>query len=645
MNIKKEHFFRLLLIATPFLILLLLEAGLRVSGYGENLDLFVTLEKNPAYWITNPQIGRRYFLSQNFLPATAYDAFRKQKPANAYRIFVLGESAAAGFPYFNNGAFPRMLQTRLQARHPGQIIEMVNLGLPAVSSFSLLDLTGELVNYRPDAILIYAGHNEFYGAFGSASTETFGPRRWVIKLYLRLQRLRLVQLLRQTFSGRKSSSPDKRATMMARLVGQKNIPYRGPLYEQTLQNFRANLTEMIQIFHARGVKVMLSEVVSNIGDLKPFVSLFDENTNRAEWQKFFDRGVALMQVDSNDMALSVFQRAAQLDSSPAILHFEIAKALMQRRHFAEAQQAFLHAKDLDALRFRASEDLNRIIRELGAQLSVPVAPMYAAFAAASPHEIIGNNLMLEHVHANLPGYFLMAKIFDASIAREHFISIGSTALAPPDSVLWQRMGVTELDEEVARLRMQVLLSNWPFQPEAQKVPPAAEPPKNLLEQLAQSQWREELSWDAAHWQLAEHYTKTNQPEKTAREYEALVLGMPYVVAPYLRLGLIYLARNRLDAAFEIFNNSLAVEPTALAQKWLGAICLQKNQIAQGLDFLRQALQREPNDPETLYNVSIGYAKSGDFTNAKVFARQLVQQHPNYPGAQAHWQRLLALGNE
>ncbi len=639
MNIKKDHFFRFLLLATPLLILLMFEAALRVFGYGDNLDLFVTLEKNPAYWITNSQIGRRYFLAQNFLPATSYDAFRKQKPTHAYRIFVLGESAAAGFPYFNNGSFPRMLQARLQARHPDKLIEMVNLGLPAVSSYTLLNLAEELVNYQPDAILIYAGHNEFYGAFGSASTETFGHRRWVIKLYLRLQHLKLVQLLRQTVFSRKSSAPDNRATLMARLVGQKNIPYRSALYEQTLQNFRANLTEMIQIFQAHGVKVMLSEVVSNIGDLKPFASLFAETTNRAEWQKIFDYGVALMQADSGAFAISAFQHAAQIDSTPAILHFEMAKALMQLNRFADAQQEFLRAKDLDALRFRAGEDLNQALRELGAQFNIPVTPMYAAFAAASPTGIIGNNLMLEHVHANVQGYFLMAKTFDENIAKHHFISTSAAAPSPPDSVFWQRRGVTELDEEVARQRMQVLLSNWPFQPDDQQTAPHDEQPKNFLEQLASAQWREEISWDAAHWQLAEHYTKTNQQAKAAAEYEALVLGIPYVVAPYLRLGLSYLALNRLDAAFEIFNKSLAVEPTALAQKWLGAICLQKNQLSSGLDYLRQALQREPNDPETLYNISIGYAKSGDFANAKLFAKQLIERHPNYPGAQEHWQRL------
>jgi tetratricopeptide (TPR) repeat protein len=643
---RKEYFFRAALFLIPLIVLLGVEIALRLFNYGANLDLFITLEKNAAYWITNPQIGRRYFLNKNFLPATSYDAFRKQKPTNAYRIFVLGESAAAGFPYFNNGSFSRLLRTRLQARHPNKIIEMVNLGLPAVSSYTLLDLADELVNYQPDAVLIYAGHNEFYGALGSASTESFGQARWVIKLYLRLQHLKLVQLLRQTIFALRTQTPSAmdgdRTTLMARMAGQKQIPYRSELYNKTLQTFRDNLAEIIQILQGRGVKIMLSELVSNVGDQRPFVSIFDDKTNRRKWQAHFDRGAALAQAGSYDAALSAFQQAAQLNEAPAILHFEIAKCLMKLNRSAEAQTEFLKAKDFDALRFRASENLNQVVRDLSAKFNVPVVPMAKMFADASPHGIVGNNLLLEHVHANVQGYFLMAKAFDENMKRHHFVPTErDEQLLPADSVFWQQRGVTELDEELARLRIQVLVSNWPFQPEAQKFTPLTYNPGNVMEQLAYALWREEISWDAAHLQLAEHYAKTKQPEKAAAEYEALVIGMPYLVAPYLRLGLTYMTLNRFDGAFDIFMKSLAVEPTALAQKWLGSISIHQNQIPQGLDYLRQALQKEPNDPETLYNISVGYAKSGDFANAKDFAEKLVRGFPNYPGAKEHWQRLQA----
>ena len=104
----KKIVFSVAALLIPVLVLALLEAGLRLAGYGDDLRLFIPLEKNPQYRITNPQVGRRYFVRQDFLPATSYDAFRAQKPAHTFRIFVLGGSTTAGFPYFNNGAFPRM---------------------------------------------------------------------------------------------------------------------------------------------------------------------------------------------------------------------------------------------------------------------------------------------------------------------------------------------------------------------------------------------------------------------------------------------------------------------------------------------------------------------------------------------------------
>ncbi|MDZ7343230.1 MAG: hypothetical protein ONA90_01820 [candidate division KSB1 bacterium] len=641
---KKEFLFRALLIFVPLLILLAAEFSLRLFGYGDNLDLFMTLEKNPSYWITNPKIGRRYFLRQNFLPATSYDAFLKKKPDHAYRIFVLGESAAAGFPYFNNGSFPRLLRTRLQAHHPDKIIEVVNLGLPAVSSFALLDLADELVDYQPDAILIYAGHNEFYGAQGSASTESLGRSRGLVRLSLRLQHFKLVQLIRNTLFALKikAAPASERNTLMARMAGEKHIAYRGELYNSTLRTFRDNLAEIIHLFKTHGIQVMLSELVSNIGDQPPFASLFHENTDRAIWQNLFDRGLALARADSFEAAVVSFHRAAGLDESPAILHFEMAKCLMQLGKLAEAKQAFVKAKDLDALRFRASEDFNETIRELGTTFQVPVVPMATAFTEASPSGIIGSNLMLEHLHPNLHGYFLMAKTFFEHIERQAFISSNQISTALSDSIFWARRGVTALDEELARLRIQVLMSNWPFQSDPQKVTPLQYSPRNRLEELALAQWQEQISWDGAHIQLAEYYTKTRQPENAALEYEALVIGMPYVVTPYLRLGLTYLTLNRLDDAFDIFEQSLSIEASALAQKWLGAISIHKNRLAEGLAYLHQALQREPNDPETLYNISIGYAKSGDFGAAKDFAAKLIERHPNYPGARAHWQKLQSL---
>lgn len=642
----RKLLFYALLALSPLAILGLIELGLRLAGYGEDLSLFVTLEKNQNYWITNPNVGRRYFLRRDFLPATSYDAFLKQKPANAFRIFVLGESAAAGFPHLNNGVFSRMLREHLQQARPDLRIEMVNLALPAVSSYALLDFADELAGCAPDAVLIYAGHNEFYGAFGSASTESLGRRRGWIKLYLRLQHFKLMQLLRRSLLQLTSASgalaPRESGTLMARLAEEKQIPLGSELYALTARQFHDNLDELVALLQSRGIKVMLSDLPSNLSGLRPFASLHEARSDRTQWQHCFEQAMRLAAADSCAAALAWFNRAAVIDSLPARLHFEKGNCLLRLGRAPEARAAFTAARDLDGLRFRASSDFNRIIHAVGRSRNLPVIAMADTFAAHSPHGITGNTLLFEHVHPNLDGHLLIARAFGAQLQRLGWLPPPPAAISPLDTLPWRVQGVTALDEEVVRLRLAVLTSNWPFTAAANSFVPLQYQPQNRLQELAYALLREETSWDQAHAELADYYLKNKQPDLAAREYQALVIGMPYVVAPYLRLGLTYLGLKRLPEAYEIFEQSLAVEPTALAHKWLGTIAVHRNELALGLRYLHQALQQEPNDPESLYNLSIGYAKSGDFVAARQFARQLLQAHPRYPGAAEHWQRLQAM---
>ena len=48
----------------------------------------------------------------------------------------------------------------------------------------------EIIAIEPDAVLIYAGHNEYYGALGTASTESLGGSTILVRLYLGLRQYR-----------------------------------------------------------------------------------------------------------------------------------------------------------------------------------------------------------------------------------------------------------------------------------------------------------------------------------------------------------------------------------------------------------------------------------------------------------------------
>ena len=79
---------------------------------------------------------------------------------------------------------------------PGRLVEMVNLGTSAVNSYTLYDQIPEILEQKPDAIFIYTGHNEFYGALGVGSSEQFGAYPGFVRTCLKMQRLKTFMLVR-----------------------------------------------------------------------------------------------------------------------------------------------------------------------------------------------------------------------------------------------------------------------------------------------------------------------------------------------------------------------------------------------------------------------------------------------------------------
>src|SRR5690606_37401827 len=107
-------------------------------------------------------------------------------------------------------------------------IEMVNTAITAINSFTLLDYTDQILKYKPDAVLIYAGHNEFYGAFGIGSNETMSRNRDLTQLHITLMDYKIYQLLRNVIAGisqkiASGKNDEVHGTLMKRMVADKDI--------------------------------------------------------------------------------------------------------------------------------------------------------------------------------------------------------------------------------------------------------------------------------------------------------------------------------------------------------------------------------------------------------------------------------------
>jgi hypothetical protein len=123
----------------PVLALATIETTLRLVGYGHTTKFTVLCTVNGrASYCDNDHFTWQFFPAGAFRLPLSF-SFAAEKPADTFRIFVIGESAAQGDPE-PSYSFSRYLEVMLRERFPKMHFEVVNAGITAVNSHVLLPL-------------------------------------------------------------------------------------------------------------------------------------------------------------------------------------------------------------------------------------------------------------------------------------------------------------------------------------------------------------------------------------------------------------------------------------------------------------------------------------------------------------------------
>lgn len=648
---SKKLLFTLFLLLIPVLFFVFLELGLRIAHYGGNLQL--VLKKNyggTEYYQLNSDVAKRYFSSNQIaVPQLFEEVFPVEKSPNTFRIFFLGGSTTAGFPFELNARVSSLLEDRLKALFPEKNIEVVNFGISAVNSYTVLDFMPELVRYQPDLFLIYMGHNEFYGALGVGSTEYLGRNRTVIKTYLKLRHFKTFLLLRDViarFQRYLHKAPRGAAgeTLMANVVRKKAIPYDSPDYFAARDNFSANLKEILQIAHKHRIPVLTSTLVCNLKDLEPFISRFYpalKETHKREWVQAYNSGNAFLKTGKYSDAFREFSKAYKIDSSFANCAYKMGKALLNESRDKMARDYFRRAADLDELRFRASKEFNRIIERISLQQGVPCVRMDSVFDANSPHKIAGKELIFEHLHPNFKGYFLMAKAFSQQLRKNNFIAPASEwRTAPPDSEIRRLSHVTPLDLKIGELRIRKLMSGWPFKSEFERGQVRLNP-DDPIEKIAWKYDLHEISWNQAHFQAAAVYERRDNWQAAINDYLAVIKIRPDDYFPFLKIGNIYLQQKKFDRAKTFYAEAQKRNPASpFVYAKLATVYLAEKNAGVGYEFFQKAIEVDSRRQELtsqergIIYYYMGYIDSerGNYATARTELKLCLSNFPQFQKA-------------
>jgi tetratricopeptide (TPR) repeat protein len=551
----------------------------------------------------NPEIAKRYFYTTRRIPFSNGDVFDEKKKANAFRVFVLGGSSAAGYPFSPLGSFSHYLQDRLKLLYPESTIEVINISMTAVNSYTMRDLFPGVIEYKPDLIVIYVGHNEYYGALGVGSMESLGSSREMVNLLLYLNRFKTVELLRNTiqwvmklFSGNEEAS----GTLMSRMAKEQSIEFGSETYVAGVTQFKENMQDMLDIARENNVPVILSTITSNLKDQSPFISIETEKLPSA-----------------NET-------------------YNLAKAELDSGNYTKADSLFRFAKDLDCLRFRAPEEINSVIRVLSKEYNLPLVNADSAFASVSPKGIVGNNLMTDHLHPTLQGYIILGKLFFEKMEQLNYLPNTEAADLTDeeqDSITTSNFNFTKLDSVMGDYRIKLLKNDWPFISKEKKISNSVLlNPRNITDSLAAKALEDKITWEEAHRKLAAYYLSRKNLNSFLEEMDALISQYPVVVEYYD-----YVANNLISAkdysrAYKYLNAGYDIKPNAFKTKWLGTIDLYNNKLDSAEKYLKESLLYNGKDSQVWYNLAGIYIKKNNYETALEKVNKALAISPNYKEA-------------
>lgn len=624
----------LIYLAAPLLTLLLAEALLRFTGYGSEDILFVTDEAHADSYRIKVDYIKKYFPFSEVEPDLSNDMFLIEKPANGIRVFVLGENAAAGFPWLPNGRIALLMSQILNETFSENKVEVIDLSVPGINSHGMLNLMSRIVEYQPDAVIIYPGHNEFYGALGPASVDYVGMNRNQIKLYLSLQEYRLFQLLKPLFIGSSddtSGLKDKTETLIETIAKRVEVEPGGELYEKVLENYISNLNEILEIANSADIILIGGIPVSNFAGKAPFKSCYENISDRVEWRDAFEKGKAFLFEERYDDALLYFAEAGERYGVNSELHYYSGLALQGAGEGPKAREQFRKAVDKDCMPFRAATEFNREMAAAFRHHGQPFVSVGLHYDTTSVVESRGDEHFVDAVHFSLKGAVLLAE----RITSELIVRFGGIRRPKPSTEdidkMIERAGMTQIDYALAELRITDLRSRWPYNENERTVPSFSSFRSEHIEELALDVKEGILSWEEAHKIYADSLYDLNEFGNAEGDYRALVVANVTDVLPYLRLAELFLHKGLLEEAYEMLERSTKINISQFALKWMGSILLGNDLPDDAVSYLLEAVKMEPFDKEALYNLTVAYIETGGIEEAKESFKKLYSLDRKYPG--------------
>lgn len=420
MSSRRRWAFRIAAMLLGLLPFLLGEAALRVFNWrplAAKSDPFVEFHSVRPLFVRSED-GERMEIASERLEFFRPESFTVAKSADEFRIFCLGGSTVQGRPYAIETSFTTWLELSLRAADETKDWQVINCGGVSYASYRLAPILEEVLDYEPDLILIYTGHNEFledrsYSAVKNTPTL-------LAKTYSGLSQLRTVQFIQQAMGFDQNQPTETSDREVLATEVDALLDYEGGLAdyhrddawrESVVAHFEINLRRMIEQAGAAKVPLLLVDPPVNLKDCPPFKVADNDALSDADLEACEEliEQARIAASDDPNAAIDLYREAIELNDRNAALRYEFGQHCVSVGQFDEADLQLVAAKEEDICPLRIVEPIRSVLRNAASESNIPLLELRNKFEQLSEGEIPGDNLFVDHVHPTIRGHQIIAE--------------------------------------------------------------------------------------------------------------------------------------------------------------------------------------------------------------------------------------------
>lgn len=527
-----------------------------------------------------------YVTNPHFSEFLNWQTFPLEKDPDAFRIFVIGGSAAYAWPYVDRFGFTGYLRRALNEILPGKV-EIINTAGMSYGSHRVLDVLQDVLLLEPDLVIVYSGNNEYVerNVLPSLQPRTGAVSRIGAILdstnIYRAVRLALYTISPDTF--RPPDKPDITDIRASAEFERGSLGRSSAIDRQVLANYRANLAAIKEQLASHNVKGIFCTVPVNIGGWLPTADdpQFASEDAAAKWLELYRLKEEAFRKNDLEQEAHYLEEMLVITPEDPGMRFNFGKVLWNLGRPERSYTELVTAKDLDVRPIRALSSFNETIRMLADDgQTIYLADLEKHFRDLY-YKRIAATLFLDYCHFTNEGHKIVANMLLPVIQ-------GAMRRDLP------------LEQLAGRIRSDTVSSSM-----------------------------DEETRAAELYAVAIRLQNNQRLEETIATYRKILEVAPkesnVLSNTLVNLGNIYLKKDELDEARTAFIGALEIHPENMGGLVaLGSIELREKNFAQAEDYFQKAYSINHYSPPATMGLATVALQKGDIEKAVAYYERTLE---------------------